>query len=73
MALFCQPGFSAAFGAADSFPFRFDGYFLKAPMLFAYKLVNRHSLLFSLAKTSYLKHTHHQYNRPNGGISLEVV
>ena len=32
----------AAFWAADSLPFRFNGYFLKPAMLFAYKLVNRH-------------------------------
>jgi hypothetical protein len=64
MALSCQPGFSAASGAADIFPFRFDGYFLKAPMRFAYKLINWHSLCSLeevleplLAKTSYWTHT----------------
>ena len=55
IAFFIHLGFVAAFWAPDIVPFRFNRYFLKPAMLFAYKLINRHCILLAeniLSETS---------------------
>jgi hypothetical protein len=47
MHFFIRLRFSAAFWAADSVPLGFNRYFLKRSMLFAKKLINRHSILLA--------------------------
>jgi hypothetical protein len=57
IAFFIHLGFSAAFWAPDIVPFSFNCYFLKPTMLFAYKLINRHSRLLAkniLSEKSFL-------------------
>ena len=55
IALFIHLGFIATFWAPDIVPLRFNCYFLKPAMLFAYKLINRHCILLAeniLSETS---------------------